>query len=235
MESMPYPQKFISDRIAKYAALQKLVESGEHFGHAARSLLVMDALVSGQKADYLRLVTNQCDIERLSFETFKSLSDHFYLFRVKPDLRELLEIYIVLDDFSKTHYANDFLKNLPEDQRHPASHEDMLLSLIKYGMIPEVEKLNLSQLDKLRNAIQYRKSILGYQKGKVDKPGVFEYGEDEQRIIFAGVICGIAGIAGCLNLSGSLVLTEETANLLLFLINNRADPVMARRLCGLAV
>lgn len=231
MRPMTHSQQYINDCIEKYAALKILVETGEHFGHAARSLIAMDALVSGKKADYDSLVAGQEKDERLTYATFIHLSDHFYFFKVKPELRELLEIYIVLDDYSRTSHAKEIARNLPEKERHPENHEQMLLSMIRYEMIPEVEKLNLFQLDTLRGAFRYREAVIG----EAEMPNTFEFADSEKLLVFAGVICNIAGIAGCLNLSGSLTLTEEVAKTLLFLMNNRNDPDMASRLCGLAV
>ena len=233
---MTKSQKLINDCLENYSAFQKLAEVGENFSHTARSLVIMDALISGDKSDYENIVTAQCGPDKLSFETFCRLSDHFYLFKIKPDLRQLLEIYIILDNYSRTYAAKSFLVNLPADQRQPKTREEMLLSLVRYEMVPEVARLNLSQLDKLRHALSYKQFITtgqpasGFGKAINGKVPTFEYGDDEQRIVFASIICGLAGLAGTLNLGGSLTLTEEVASDLLFLMDNRTDPKKARRL-----
>ena len=221
----------IEDRLKKYSALRVLAENGENYNCVARSLVVMDAIIGGKKDDYERIAYAQPEDNRLTFGTFSRLSDYFYVFRVRKDLREVLEIFTVLDGYSRSKHAEDFLHNLPENQRHPETREEMLLSLIKYEMVPEVASLGFSQLNTLRRALKFRELV---KKSAPNQQLSRDFTDEEQRIVLASIVCDIAGLVSSSEDSGSLTLSENMASDLLFLIEHRAEPNMTQALCQLS-
>ena len=221
----------IEDRLKKYSALRVLAENGENYDCVTRSLVVMDAIIGGKKDDYERIAYVQPEDNRLTFGTFSRLSDYFYVFRVRKDLREVLEIFTVLDGYSRSKHAEDFLHNLPENQRHPETREEMLLSLIKYEMVPEVASLGFSQLNTLRRALKFRELV---KKSAPNQQLSGDFTDEEQRIVLASIVCDIAGLVSSSEDSGSLTLSENMASDLLFLIEHRAEPNMTQALCQLS-
>ena len=225
MERIPATkaQQLIERCMKDYPMFLKLGNSdAEKYWIAIRSLVVMDALISGQEADYKAVSASQVR-EKLTEESFYRLSDFFYTFKVKEEYRRLLEIYILLDNFSQTYLAEELLKQLPEEHRHPETRTDMIISLVKYGMIPEVESLPLHNQSTLQYALRYQKEAREWDNGKP----LFDYAEEEKKIVYAAIICNIAALVGTLNATGSLMLSEPMARELLFFVDHRYDSSIA--------
>ena len=224
---MTHSEKFLINRMEKYPTLQVLAEYGENFKKASRSLVIMDALIRGQRSDYDDIVAAQDEDEKLTFESFERLHGYFYPFRFKPELREVLEIYIIAKNFARSERSRKLLRNLPKEHRKPAFLEEAVLSFIQFGILPELEKLSLYQIETFRNALKYRVSVSENIKVKAKAT---DFSDSEQLIALVSCVCDVAGIAGQYNITGSLTLTEEVAGDILFLIENSKNPLTANTL-----
>ena len=211
--------------------LQTLEKDHDDTNHdrIVRGLVIMDALIEGGPKDYDSIVCVQKK-ETLTFWTFSSLHAFFYVFKMKPDLREVLENFILLDGYSRSRHADRHLANLPENHRQPKNREEMILSFIKYGIVPEVSRLNLHQIDTLRCAFKYRELV---KEADGDRAEIARFSDDEKRIVMAGVVCDIASLVSLARFNGSMTLGENMAKNLLYLVEHSAEFDSVQAMCRL--
>lgn len=190
--------------------------------YLARSLLMAAYLTSGQRDDYENLVACQ-EKDRLTYKTFKRLSQQFEIFITKPDLYDLLELYIIISHISEMEIANEFACHIPKDEI-VYNWFGLPYALIDKGLIPEANDLDLAELDTLRKAFKYEARA---QKAfNVGEKITFnqDFTDSEQRIVYARVICDLAALPGPIGVSGSLALTESLARDFLTMLYRRNDP-----------
>lgn len=200
--------------------------------YLARSLLMAAYLTSGQRDDYDNLVACQkCD--RLSYETFKRLSRQFEIFVTKPDLYDLLELYIIISHLSDSVIVNSLICHIPDDELDYGKF-GLPYVLVNKGFIPEVDGLNLADFNTLRKAFEYaakaERAFAAGEKITFNR----DFTDSEQLIVYAGIICDLAAILGPINISGSLSLTESLASDFLTVLYRHNDPEYIGYLCRLS-
>lgn len=209
---------------------QPAIDQNDGVIRLTRSLLMADYLTSGQRDDYENLVACQ-ESDRLSYETFRRLSQQLGIFLLRPDLYDLLELYIIISHLSDTEIVNGLVCRIPRDQLD-CSKFGLPYVLISNGLIPEADNLNLAELDTLRRAFKYAAKVeQAFLKGEKITFNQ-DFSDSEQRIVYAGAICDLAAIfVPTTSVSGSLTLNESLALYFLASLNNRNDPGYIGYLC----
>ena len=215
---MTYAQ-FVEVFSNKYPTFKKMVESSKDLTRLIRSLMILDQLTDGTKADYIATVSYQDDDDHLTYETFSHLSEYFYLFKLKPQLYTLCEIYMIVECYSRLFPAAILEAKLPSESCEYKTNYGRALSHIENGLVAEVADLDLASFDQLRRIFRYAEQLelatSDAAKPKIDP----DFTEGERRVVFGSIICELAALVGC-GISDSLSLTESVANNLLYYIRN---------------
>ena len=145
----------LSDQFPSFAYFYKADE--KTMIDTANSLAIMEHFVNGARKDYEELIRGQTE-DVLSLTSFVNLSNLFYQFRYKPELKKRLANFIYLDGICHTKKANDVTRYLPPYCRNPKTHEDLVISIIEYSGVPEIKQLEDSQNNRaVEQAFNYRK------------------------------------------------------------------------------
>ena len=226
--------------VEKHSAFRQLSDFYDKQGNSEglvsliRSLFLLSCFVRGNEEDYHEVSDCQDnDRDHLTKETFKRLCAYFSLFEVKPELYNLLELYLIIVHLSSTELVNQLVPLIPKDKLNYGKF-GMAYSLVDNELIPELSKLSLAEFDILRSALKY--AARAEQAFAAGKKITFnrEYSESEQRIVYAGVVCDLAAFLGPINISGSLTLTETLAYDLQLMLYHHNDPEYIGYLCGLS-
>ena len=190
----------------------------------ANSLAVMECFIDTSKEEYEKLISGQED-DILTLTSYVNLSNFFYQFRFKPDLKKRLIYYIYLDGICRAEKAKEVTRYLPPECRNPKTHEDLVVSIIEYSGVPEIKQLVDSQNKRVvQQAFNYRKRVIeAEQKGT--NCSILEFTDSNMLLAQLGSICEFAGYGNRSKTFGSsTTLTEKIAWQLGNYLYNRYQP-----------
>lgn len=227
-------------QLRDYLAKQKqtdgepLIDQDDGLVSLTRSLYLLACFVRGEYADYEEVTSCQDDnYDHLTFETFKRICGFFELFETKPELYDLMELYLIIIHLSSTEIVNQYIPFIPKDKLNYGKF-GMAYVLLDNGFIAEANNLNLAQFDILRSALKYAaKAEEIFATGKKITFNK-EFSESEQRIVYTSIVCDLAAFIGPIGISGSLTLTESLASDLLLMLYHHNDPTYIGYLCSLS-
>ncbi len=199
-----------------------------------RSLYLLACFTRGEHEDYEEVASCQDNnYDHLTFETFKRLCGYFELFEVKPELYNLMELYLIIVQLSSTEIVNQYIPLIPKDKLNYGKF-GMAYSLVDNELIPELSKLSLAEFDILRSALKY--AARAEEIFATGKKITFnkEFSDSEQRIVYTSIVCDLAAFIGPIEVSGSLTLTESLASDLLLMLYHHNDPTYIGYLCSLS-
>lgn len=213
--------------IGKYPTLNLMAAHAEEYNRTLRTLLAADNLIRGDKEGYAAIISGQAPCDKLGLEDYLGLSGFFYLFRIRPSLRKVLETYIVMDGYSRTNSAKRQIINLPKERRNPASRTEMISTIIERISLPEITKLDFAESRCLRDAIAYRSYL---DRPQLTGTSYQRFHEEAQHVVLGAAISQIAVGDGDYNLEGCPHLTNSVATGILQRIYERYQHNSAREL-----
>lgn len=213
--------------ISKYPTLNLMAAHAEEYNRTLRTLLAADNLIRGDKEGYAAIISGQAPCDKLGLGDYLGLSGFFYLSRIRPSLRKVLETYIVMDGYSRTNSAKRQITNLPKEQRNPASHTEMISTIVDRVSLPEIVRLSIAESRCLKDALIYR--------GYLDQPRLLNssyqtFSEEARHIVLGTAISQIAVGDGDYNLEGCPRLTSSVTANIIQCLNERFQRDSAREL-----
>ncbi len=213
--------------IDKYPTLNFMAAHAEEYNRTLRTLFAANNLIRGDREGYAAIISGQNICDRLGLGDYLGLSGYYYLFKIRPNLRKVLETYIIVDGYSRTNSAKRQITNLPKEQRNPASHTEMISTIVDRVSLPEIVRLSFAESRCLKDALIYR--------GYLDQPRLLNssyqaFSEEARHIVLGAAISQIAAGDGDYNLEGCPHLTNSVATGILQRIYERYQHNSAREI-----
>lgn len=204
-----FSSKFIPFLFGKYPTFWTLAEASTDIEKTICSLIMAAYLVRGEYEDYEDATFSQSGANKLSFATFQALANYFSVFKTKPYLYSLVEIYTIALDYSSTKEATDLVKKMPHHPMDLSNDFRKALFLVQNRLIPETKGLSLGQFDILTSAFVY--AAKAKQTFLINDNVCEGFNDIEERIIYAYIICNFAARSWDPKNGGTLSLTETAA------------------------
>ena len=199
---------------------------------AHRAITFTDRITAGGKDNYGKIIDGQPVDDQLSLESYSRLNDCYYTFKVCPDLRYVLELYIALEAYSYTSAARKVLFHLPKVSDTGSDHANALLSLINGNFLDEIQHMDLAQYSILKEVVRYGAYLEQIQRS-ASSVAPQPFSENAQRILLAACISLFAATGDCGVFDGNPHLTESATSSLRTYIMKRHNPVMAAQIYNL--
>ena len=103
----------LPDYLTRYPILDSFPEDLKH--RTLVSFHLLSAFIDGDDESYRSILRNH---NTLSRETFKNLSHAFTNFRMSPNLRSQLELYLILWNYASSRQGQMVLCGLPKEVRN---------------------------------------------------------------------------------------------------------------------
>ncbi len=223
MSQIPLPYiTFVQIFYEKYPTYAKMVDRSINVTPLTRSLCMLDYLTEGTPSTYARIVEHQDEEDMMSYEAFSRLANYFYLFKQRPELFRLAELYLIYEYYGRTFLANEDYDLFSKEEKADMTRYALTQKFIEKGFLDEVHDMSLASFESLRRIFGYADQLeRAYETGQklASNP---QLTEAERRVVFGGVVCEVASMVGC-SINDSLTLTESVASGFAFLLENSHD------------
>lgn len=198
----------------------------------ARAIAFADRIIDGTEDSYAIITSGQPAGERLSEDSFDYLNGFFRIFLYSPDLRQVLNVYLTLENYVRTSTASAMLFYLPKVKETKSEHANQLLSLINGNVVEDkITHLRIEPYKILEEVICYGAYLEGIQQDAYAKRETFS--GNAEIILLAAQICLFAANDDGGAFEGNPHFTESAFSSIYPYLIKRHTPVMAAQIYDL--
>ncbi|MBQ2659518.1 hypothetical protein IJF85_00880 [Candidatus Saccharibacteria bacterium] len=201
----------LPDYLARYPILDSFSEDLKH--RILVSFRLLSVFIDGDDESYHSILRNH---NTLSRETFKNLSRAFTIFRMNPNLRSQLELYLILWNYAGSRQGQKVLRGLPKEVRDVTGTSKIASAILKSGYLSDKLNLSLDTYAVLKNLFEHGydacRLLSGEAPPSITEESCRHLDSFEQKILLARSVLNIATDGYLYSDDDTIGLSEEAAD-----------------------